>query len=92
MEDLTIAIHINPKSYDAYNERGNLKMRAEDYTGAIIDFNKAIELNPNYCEAYNNRGVAKIFSNTKQEGCADLQKALQLGCDGAKKAINDLCK
>ena len=46
-EDYSNAISLNPKYFDAYNNRGNTKNKLKDYQGALEDFDKSIERH--YC-------------------------------------------
>ena len=41
---------INPNFKNVYINRGIAKVELQDYTGAIVDFNKEIEINPNKAE------------------------------------------
>jgi tetratricopeptide (TPR) repeat protein len=59
LTDFNQAISLNPKFFEAYNNRGILKYtNLNDYQGALADYNQAISLNPQKSEAYNNRGGA----------------------------------
>ena len=58
---------------DIYYNLGVLKLKKEDYTGAIKDFTSAIEFNSADFDAFYNRCVAKIKSNDLSGGCSDLQ-------------------
>ncbi|MCI7536262.1 tetratricopeptide repeat protein, partial [Candidatus Avelusimicrobium faecicola] len=51
----------DPQTAKAYYKRGNAKYDANDYAGAMADYNKAIELDPKYAYAYDNRGSAKYL-------------------------------
>jgi len=42
LADFSKAIEIDPKSADAYNNRGSAKRDLQNYQGAIADFSKAI--------------------------------------------------
>ena len=57
--DLDKVIELNPKYFDAYNNRGVVKGKLKQHKKAIADFDKAIKLNPKDAQAYYNRGVAK---------------------------------
>jgi tetratricopeptide (TPR) repeat protein len=49
----------SPKAVVAWNNRGSIKDKDEDHTGAIEDFTRAIVLKPDYTHAFYNRAVAK---------------------------------
>jgi tetratricopeptide (TPR) repeat protein len=55
--ELDRAIALNPKSADAYRNRGLLFGRKRDYDRALRDFNKALVLNPNDARSYAFRGL-----------------------------------
>lgn len=42
--DYSKAIRINPEGFLAYYNRGNAKIDAQDYEGAIKDFTEVIEI------------------------------------------------
>ena len=46
IEDLNQAITLNPKYAEAYNNRGYVYMRLQNYESALNDLNRAIELRP----------------------------------------------
>ena len=59
---------------NAYELRGNSKMRLSDYRGAIIDFSKAIEINPKDSFLYFWRG----FSHESLEEYPNAVKDLKI--------------
>jgi tetratricopeptide (TPR) repeat protein len=74
--DFTNAIELDPKSAEAYDDRG--KARVGDWDGAIADFTKAIELNPENPDAYMNRGQAKEAKGDQAGADADFAQAEKL--------------
>ncbi len=54
--ELTNAIRMNPKSAEAYFERGTVYDKLEKWSDAVQDYTDAIERNKKYTEAYFNRG------------------------------------
>ncbi len=66
------------QSADEYLHNGNEKSRANNYLGAIADYNKAIEANPNCYEAYNNRGFQKYKLKDDTGAMADFNKAIEI--------------
>jgi len=61
-----------------YVVQGGQKYIANDFTGAIQDYNKAVELDPTLAQAYFNRGEAWIRLNNNVEAIRDFEKAIQL--------------
>lgn len=62
----------------AYYSLGEEKLGAEDYTGAIIDFDKAIELNPAYIRAYYERGRAQFYLGDYDSGIVSLTEIIKI--------------
>src|SRR5690606_27106122 len=60
MADYTMAIAVKPDFYNAYVNRGNLKVYVKDYAGALADYNQAIRLSPGHSAAYENR--AEVYT------------------------------
>lgn len=58
--------------------RGNVKMKLQDYYGAIADYSSAISINENYIEAYFNRGKAKQFLQAYEDAINDCTKIIQI--------------
>jgi len=52
-------IELEPTSFEAYLNMGNVKYDLADYEGALNDYNKAIKINPKFALAYRNRGNVK---------------------------------
>jgi tetratricopeptide (TPR) repeat protein len=79
LADYNQAIALNPKSYKAYTNRGNLKAKnLKDFQGALADYNQAIAINPKSTFAYANRGVLKQALNDVQGALADYNQAIVL--------------
>ena len=69
LEDLNVAIKLNPKDAYAYYGRGIAYNDKQDYDCSITDFSRVIELNPEYvAEAYYARGIA--YTKKKGYDCA----------------------
>ena len=81
--DLDKVIELNPKYFDAYNNRGVVKGKLKQHKKAIADFDKAIKLNPKDAQAYYNRGVAKKTLKQYKEAIADYDKAIKLNPEDA---------
>ena len=72
------AIELNPRSVEAYNNRGSAYRSIGELNPAIADFSKAIELNPKYADAYYNRGIAYLKKGEIDRAIADFSKAIEL--------------
>ncbi|HOY39876.1 MAG TPA: tetratricopeptide repeat protein [Bacteroidales bacterium] len=73
------AVSKNPKSALAYNNRGFcVKLKNNDYDGAIQDFTAAISINPKYADVYGNRGFAYDQMKMYNLAVADFSAAIQL--------------
>ena len=83
-------------SIRAYKRRAEIKLKLEDYQGAIADYNEVIRLNPTSPSTLNNRGEAKILSGALQDGLSDLRMAAkeyqQIGLMGESRRIQDRIK
>lgn len=66
--------------------RGVLKLRRKDFSGAEADFNRALQTKGDLAEAYVNRGAAAVGARRYAEGLADINKALELGVQEPEKA------
>ena len=59
-------------------ENPPLKIKREDFDGAIADFSQSIQLDPNDDVSYLNRGVAKQKKGNIDEALNDFNKAIKL--------------
>ncbi len=62
----------------AYNNKAVAEFNAQDYAGAIKDYDKAIELRPRHPNAYCNRGAAKYNLQDYEGALKDFNKALEI--------------
>jgi tetratricopeptide (TPR) repeat protein len=76
--DYNEAILINPKYFEAYNNRANLKKnKLNDVQGALADYNEAILINPKSSFVYTNRALLKDEKlNDVQGALADYNEAI----------------
>ena len=72
------SIQMDPKSADAYNNRGNAYRNLKQYPKALQDYNKAIQLNPNFAKAYNNRGNIYYDQRNFQQAISNYNKSISL--------------
>lgn len=61
-----------------YYEQGKDKLQDENYSGAIIDFNKSIEIDPNNSDAFYSRAQAKEAEGDLSGMFSDLDKSIEL--------------
>ncbi len=81
-------VKLNPKSPDAYNNRGVARFNLKRYKEAIEDFDKAIELNGELAMAYQNRGNAYYELNDYENALADYGRALEVNPNYALAYVN----
>ncbi len=91
LEDINIAVNLDPNLPGVFSIRGTLKIANQDYLNAIDDLNKALKLNPNDTHALFNRGLAYFNLGMQEESCEDWQKAGELGHYKALKYISTYC-
>ncbi len=70
------AIAIDPRYFQAYIERGNVKDAIHDYPGAIADYTSAISIDPQAATAYYNRGTVLSQSGKHEAAIVDYKKAI----------------
>ncbi len=81
-------VNLNPKSPEAYNNRGVARLNLKKYEDAIEDFDKAINLNPEHAMAYQNRANAYYELNDYKNALADYGRALELKPNYARAYVN----
>ena len=79
IDDLKMAIKLNPKREKAYNNLGTIKATKGDHSGAIDEYTMAIKLNPNYIKAYKERGYVKYRLGFYESSCEEYKKIIRLG-------------
>jgi serine/threonine protein kinase/Tfp pilus assembly protein PilF len=80
-KDLSLAIHLQPKEPDAYRSRGLLRMRAENWQGAIDDYQQYLKLLPEAPDAagiWNDISSAHLSLNRIDEALAALANTEKL--------------
>ena len=82
------AILLKPDLYEAYNNRGNVKLSSGQHEAAIIDFGEALNLKPDFAVAYNNRGSANAALGRHEAAIADFDEAIRLKSDFAEAFNN----
>ena len=76
--DLTEAIRLKPDHAEAYNQRGLVYRRLEQYAEAIEDYTEAIRIVPDFRDAYVNRGTAYEKQGDQAKADADDARAKEL--------------
>lgn len=77
--DFTKAIELGvPNWVHAYGNRGAERLKKEDYSGALEDFDKAIELDPELAVVYLGRGTAYLETGNTEKAKDDLTLAVKL--------------
>jgi len=61
-----------------YSNRGTVYASADQFDGAITNYNRAIKLNPNFADAYNHRGIAYRNLGQLKQAICDYTKAIEL--------------
>ena len=91
---LDAAIKLDPKSDQAYCERGRIRAARGFQFEAIADYDTAIRLNPNNPYPYVFRGMEKRVMGRALEAKQDYQIGLKLGKDDEKlkELVNALMK
>jgi tetratricopeptide (TPR) repeat protein len=85
---LTDAINKNPDIPYSYEERGYLRMKTNNWKGAIADFNEAIIRAPNEPDNWLNRGITKEKLNDMSGAMADYNQAIKLKSDYERAWLN----
>jgi tetratricopeptide (TPR) repeat protein len=74
----TEAIRLDPKSAEAYFNRGRLYAKKDDDDKAIADYTKATQIKPDYVEAYVRRAGAYLRRGECEKAIADCNEAIQV--------------
>ncbi len=82
------AIAINPRYFQAYIERGNVKSAVADYSGAIADYTMAISIDAKAAPAYYNRGTVLSQSGQHEAAIVDYKQAISIDPQYAQAHLN----
>ena len=82
------AIRENPKSPEAYNNRGLAFYNLKRYQQAVKDYSQAIRMNPEDAVAYNNRGNAYYEMMKYEPAESDYNKSITLNPQYANAYMN----
>lgn len=93
LQKLNQIIVIDPQFADAYFLKGLIYFKAQDYSSAIIPFDRVVEIRPS-SESYYYRGASRYKLNNLNGAYDDIYEAIagrrNLGIDGSDKIINAL--
>ena len=78
------ALAVNPRSFVACNNYGNVLLRANDVDEAIRLFHRAIDIKPEYAKAHYSLGVALIRINDDDQAALHLRESLRLDPTSAR--------
>jgi tetratricopeptide (TPR) repeat protein len=81
MESLAAWQQRKPVRAAAHYSFGIEKSDAEDYAGALVEFDKAIELNPAYLRAYYERGGAQAYLGNYDSAIASCMQVIKIDPD-----------
>jgi len=77
LKDFNDAVRLNPRDYEALNNRCWVKMIIGDQT-ALKDCNDALTFRPNFADALDSRGLVNLKNGQNANAIADFDAALRL--------------
>lgn len=90
LDDLNVAITLNPKDPVTYNNRGVVFFFMKKYDKAFEDYNKAKDLDPFYADVYSNLGHIFYLKGNQEEAIRNFFKALDLSPTKPEYVYNNL--
>lgn len=78
LEDLSLAIHLDPDRAEAFLNRGTLRRRRRDFKGAISDLTEVLRLNPQHDGAFAKRGACYLELFDYDGAVNDFTRAIAL--------------
>jgi tetratricopeptide (TPR) repeat protein len=78
INDLDLAIAIDPRSSLAYNNRGRARQLQGDLAAAVADYSRAIAIDPTNAFAYANRGLTRLQGGNAAQAESDFKRCLAL--------------
>jgi tetratricopeptide (TPR) repeat protein len=79
---------LEPKSSASFRGRADMRLKANDVTGAMVDYSQAIQLAPNDPLAHTGRGNAHASAGDWRAALTDLSKAIELAPTNAASYQN----
>lgn len=92
IEQLHLAIQSNSQNINAYNARGLILYRNENYQDALKDFTRITEINPQNDVAFYNKAMSYFRMKDNQNACIFFHKACELGNRNACQMIIMECQ
>ncbi|MGE5417185.1 MAG: tetratricopeptide repeat protein [Acidobacteriota bacterium] len=87
LENLKLALEIDPQYYDALCTRGDLYMDLGQMQLAIADYSSCIEVEPEDTYAYKNRARAYLRLNNSTAALSDINYALEIDPEDADSFV-----
>jgi tetratricopeptide (TPR) repeat protein len=86
------ALALQPGAAAALNGRGLVRLRMNQYPGAIKDYDASLAAGPRQASARFGRGLAHLLAGQKQQGAADIVQARRIdpGIDGLFRLLGVL--
>ena len=72
------AIFLDADNLEAWNSKGNVLYKLEQWEGAIACWNEGLRLQPNYYQGWYNRGSALSKLGKIEEAAISYRKALEI--------------
>ena len=88
LDQLGMAIALNPMSAFAFELRGETYLQMSQYERALADFDTAIALNPKLARVFANRGVTYLRMSQYERALADFDAAIALNPNFAQVFAN----
>ena len=88
ISDYNHVLKDNPKSFLAWQGRGQVAFKMGDYPSALADFNQALSLRPQAMEILNNRALTYLQLGQPSKAVLDYQQALNKSPDSALLMAN----
>ncbi|MBI3271047.1 MAG: tetratricopeptide repeat protein [Planctomycetes bacterium] len=72
------ALRLEPRSADAYHQRGRARQEKGELDAALADYQHAVDLDPRHAAAFRDRGLARRAKKDADGAIADFTRALEL--------------
>jgi len=88
IQDLNIALQLDPKNPSAYNNRGFAFSQLEKGNLALSDYNTALQLAPDFYDAYINRGNILLEIGDVPQALDNYKKSISINSNHPKSYYN----